>query len=113
MFRFLLFVALTTLGMQARTATISAKDASSHIGERATVCGVVASTHRARSATFLNLDKPYPNHIFTAVIFADDRGAFGSPEVTLSGKRICVRGKIKKYKGHAEIILKNPSQIIR
>jgi DNA/RNA endonuclease YhcR with UshA esterase domain len=109
----LFLIIVTTVSVQARTARISAREASSHIGERATVCGVAVSTHRARSATFINLDEPYPNHIFTAVIFADDRDAFGSPEVTLRGKKVCVRGRIKNYKGHAEIILSSPSQIIR
>ena len=35
-----------------------------------------------RSPTFLNLDRPYPNQVFTAVIWGADRGKFKeSPEV--------------------------------
>jgi hypothetical protein len=41
---------------------VTASEAKDHIGEVATVCGKVASTHYAASAkgqpTFLNLDKP-------------------------------------------------------
>jgi len=48
---------------------ISPAEAAKHIGEKATVCGVVASARYASRSkgqpTFLNLDKPYPNQIFT------------------------------------------------
>jgi hypothetical protein len=50
----------------------SAAEAKDHFGESATVCGEVASTRYVASSkgqpTFLNLDKPYPNQIFTVVI---------------------------------------------
>ena len=53
---------------------ISPADAAKHIGQNATVCGPVASaTYPARSRgrpTFLNRDRPYPNRIFTALIWS-------------------------------------------
>jgi hypothetical protein len=56
----------------ASAETIAASEAKNHIGEKATVCGKVVSAHyaaRSRSQpTFLNLDKPYPQQIFTIVI---------------------------------------------
>jgi hypothetical protein len=46
----------------AAQSTYTADHAKSHISERATVCGVVASAHYAASSkgqpTFVNLDKP-------------------------------------------------------
>jgi micrococcal nuclease len=97
-------------------ARLSPSEAGAHIGEEATVCGVVASaTFAARSRrqpTFLNLDKPYPNHIFTAVIWGADRPAFSPPpEVAYRDKRICVTGLIKEYKQRPEVIVTRPSQI--
>ena len=93
----------------------TAKEASYHIGEIATVCGVVASakwaTRTKGQPTFINLDEPYPNQIFTILIWGSDRPAFGTPENMYARKRICVTGKIKEYRGKAEIIVKNPSQI--
>lgn len=93
----------------------SAREAAYHVGETATVCGVVASTKWATRSkgqpTFLNLDEPYPNQIFTILIWGSDRPAFGSPENMYANKRICVTGKIKEYKGKAEIIAKDPKQI--
>ena len=65
-------------------ATLSPEDASSHINESATVCGPVASATYAAQApmapTFLDLGRPYPNQIFTAVIFGSDRPKFGTED---------------------------------
>jgi len=95
--------------------TISAADASNHVGENATVCGIVASAkYSARSKgrpTFLNLDKAYPRQIFTALIWGSDRMKFGQPELTYRGKRICVSGQIKVYRRSPEIVVRNPRQI--
>jgi len=95
--------------------SIQAADAKDHIGERATVCGQVASTHFAERSkgepTFINLDKPYPNQIFTILIWGSDRAKFGDPERTYSGKHVCVTGRIASYRGVAEIIAYEPSQI--
>jgi DNA/RNA endonuclease YhcR with UshA esterase domain len=96
-------------------AFVSPEDASSHVGETATVCGVVASAKFAANSrsqpTFLDLGKPYPNAPFTAVIFESDRAKFGTPETALRGKRICVTGVVSLYRGKPEIILSDPSQI--
>lgn len=51
---------------------ITPEEAYKYIGETKTVCGTVASaTYAVRSRgkpTFLNLNKPYPNLVFTLVI---------------------------------------------
>jgi DNA/RNA endonuclease YhcR with UshA esterase domain len=95
--------------------SISAAEAKNHVGERATVCGDVASTRYAASSrgrpTFINLDKPYPNQIFTVLIWGTNRPKFGDPEEAYRGKHICVTGKIGDYKGAPEIIAYEPSQI--
>jgi hypothetical protein len=79
------------------------------------VCGQVASAKYAvrthGSPTFLNLDRPYPDHIFTALIGGSDRAKFGMPEETYGGRRICVTGTISSYKGVAEVIVHDPAQI--
>lgn len=95
---------------------ISADQASSYIGKIATVCGIVASakySSRSRGApTFLNLDKAYPNQIFTALIWGKNRNKFKqAPEQTYDGKKICVKGNVKSYRGVPEIIVSDPSQI--
>jgi hypothetical protein len=77
---------------------------------------MVASANYARRTkgqpTFLNLDQPYPNQIFTVVIWGSDGKNFSnSPETFYKGKTICVTGEIKSYKGKPEIIVQHPSQI--
>ena len=94
---------------------ITAGEASAYVGQTATVCGYVASTKYAYRSkgqpTFLNLDEPYPRQIFTALIWGNDRPAFGAPETTYSGKNVCVTGRIKNYRGKPEIIVSDPKQI--
>jgi DNA/RNA endonuclease YhcR with UshA esterase domain len=107
-------------GIQSWTPSTSAKTmrpdvAVGHFGEIATVCGAVTSAKYAASSpsqpTFLDFGKPYPNAVFTAVIFGDDRPKFGRPETSLWGKRVCVTGQIRDYRGKPEIILNDPSQL--
>jgi DNA/RNA endonuclease YhcR with UshA esterase domain len=101
--------------LSAGAATLGPEDAAGHVGETATICGVVASAKFAASSrsqpTFLDLGRPYPNAPFTAVIFGDDRSKFGTPETSLRGKRLCVTGQIRDYRGKPEIILNDPSQL--
>jgi|SRR5689334_592936 len=96
-------------------APLSPEDAASHIGETATVCGVVASAKyeadAQRQPTLLDLGKPSPNAVFTAVIYGMDRAKFGTPETTLQGQRICVTGSITHYHEKPEIVMTDPSQL--
>lgn len=99
-------------GSNQRIAAAEAKD---HIGERATVCGKVASTHYAKSSkgepTFLNLDEPYPKEIFTILIWGSDREKFGTPEIEYWDVRVCVTGKITSYRAVPEIVATERAQI--
>lgn len=94
---------------------LTAAQAREHIGETAKVCGLVASatyaTHAKGAPTFLNLDKAYPSQIFTAVIWGDSRRKFGIPPEATQGTRICVTGRLSSYRGTAEIVVDDPSQI--
>ena len=81
----------------------------------ATVCGSVVRTRYAASTkgqpTFLNLDEPYPNQIFTIVVWGSNRSKFSAPETDYKGKRICIAGKITEYRGVPEIVADDPQQI--
>jgi DNA/RNA endonuclease YhcR with UshA esterase domain len=94
---------------------LTASEAKEHFGENATVCGDVVSARYAESSkgqpTFLNLDKPYPNQIFTVVIWGSNRSKFKTPEDNYKDKKICVTGKITAYDGLPEIIAEDPKQI--
>jgi hypothetical protein len=101
--------------VQSQTKRITASEAKDHVGERATVCGQLASTRYADRTkgqpTFLNLDAAYPNQTFTIVIWGSDRSKFGEPETKYRDKRVCATGMIKTYRGVPEIEAHDPSDI--
>ena len=116
-FIFLIFVFLICASASiAQQEYINPIDAHKYIGMEKTVCGTVASaTYAVRTKgrpTFLNLDQPYPNQIFTVVIWGPDRNNFKNPpETFFRGKTICVTGIIESYRGKPEIIVRSPDQI--
>jgi hypothetical protein len=101
--------------VHGQTGHLTAAEAKNHIGEKATVCGNVVSTHYAPQSkgnpTFLNLDEPYPRQVFTILIWGSDRPKFGDPEAKYRDKQVCVTGKITSYRGAPEIVASDPSQI--
>jgi hypothetical protein len=100
----------------ADASSIGAADAISFVGHVATVCGRVASAKYAVSTrgqpTLLNLDEPYPNQVFTAVIWGKDRATFSYAPESLARRHICVTGKIELYREKAEIVVSGPNQIL-
>ena len=106
---------LLTTSLSLAQKNLTAAEAKGHIGEQATVCGKVVSTRYADGSrgnpTFLNFDQPYPNQIFTMLIWGSDRSKFDEPETKYRGKQICVTGKISDYKSTPEIIASDPSQV--
>ena len=107
---------ICTFGLCGETETINAAEAKNYINQYKTVCGkVVGSKYLERSKgqpTFINLDKAYPNQIFTILLWGSDRKYFeGTPERIYMDKNVCVEGKIKSYNGKVEIIVKTPASI--
>lgn len=98
-----------------QAGALTARQAADHLGEQATVCGKVATARYAQSTrgapTFLNLDAPYPNPVFTIVIWKDNRDKFGKAEERYRDKSICVTGKITSYRGEAQMVATDPRQI--
>ena len=111
----LLFALLSVSAFADTKSPITPVDAANHIGEYATVCGFVASAKyaiRSRGApTFLNLGKPYPNQIFTIVVWGETRSKFSYPPESLSGSSICVSGLITSYRNTPQIIVHSPADI--
>jgi hypothetical protein len=111
----LTFCLLTFPALQAQTKKLTTAEAKDHVGDRATVCGKVVSTHYAKSSkgepTFLNLDEPYPKEVFTVLIWGSDREKFGAPEDAYKGLRVCVTGKITSYRGRPEMVATVRGQI--
>jgi hypothetical protein len=100
---------------QAVPATLTPDEAKNHIGENATVCGIVAGTHYAEnthgSPTFVNLGAPYPKQPFTILIWGEDLSKFNPKPSTWEGKRVCATGTITSYQGRPEIVAKEAARV--
>ena len=93
-----------------------AAEARHHGGEVAAVCGIVASARFIASMpgqpTFLDLDRPYPDGVFTIVIWGTDRMRFpGRPEEIYRDQRICASGRIDTRSGAAQLIVRSPNAV--
>ncbi len=87
-------------------------EAHKYVGDSTCITGKVVKVARSpRSGThFLNFCDDYKNCPFTVVIFAKDLQRVGDVR-ELEGKQIEIYGKVKDYKGQAEIILSDVRQL--
>lgn len=95
---------------------VEAADAASVVGEQAVVCGTVVNAVYAATTggrpTFLNLERPYPDQPFDAVIWGRDRDRFDRPpEEGYRRLRICVAGEVTTHEGTPRIEVRTPAQI--
>ncbi len=94
---------------------VRAHQAIEHAGEYAMVCGVIAGARYSKDSkgapTYLNFDKPFPDHAFSAIIFGKNRRNFSLAPETLVGYKACVYGKVRVYKGKAQIELVKADQL--
>jgi hypothetical protein len=104
-----------SLWVTAPSNNLTTSEAAKHVGENATVCGAVAGVHTATSSkgspTFVNLDKPFPNQLFTILIWGDDLSKFSPAPSSWDGKRVCATGKIALYRNAPEIVARDSGQI--
>lgn len=82
-------------------------------GEKKKICGTVVSTHLSKNKhTFLNLDKSFPNQIFSLTIWNSNLHNFSyQPHIELKNKKVCVRGKITDNKGVPTMNIENERAI--
>jgi DNA/RNA endonuclease YhcR with UshA esterase domain len=109
-----LIISQTILAIaHAQTATvIPANEAAAHIGEYATVEGVVAKVFTSNKGnTFLNIGASYPNQTFTGWI-PPASPVNKSPMLTgIESRRVKITGRIEMYKGKPEIRINAASQL--
>ena len=106
----------STFSMGEEKGPITPERTGKYIGKTKTVCGIVASSiHDEKLSgqpTFLNLNRPFPEQIFTILIWGSDRPKFSDPpEKTFQGKRVCVTGLITTHDRTPQIAISDPSQI--
>lgn len=82
-------------------------------GERVTICGTVVDTKLTRGGhTFLNLDKKFPNHIFTLAVWKSNAVNFSyQPHEALIDQRVCAKGKLKLSDGVPTMELRSEKEV--
>lgn len=89
---------------------IGTAEADKHIDESVVVTGKVAQVSIRPAIVFLNMDQPFPDSPFTAVIMTKNTNGFGDLKA-LEGKAIEVAGKIKSFHDKPEIVLDSTNQL--
>ena len=92
-------------------AKIGTKAASDHYDQLLTVTGTVAQVTIRPAIVFINLDQPFPDSPFAAVIHPEATNQFGNLKA-LKGKSVEITGKIKNYHDHPEIIMDHTNQLV-
>lgn len=95
---------------------VNANDIKTHIGDSIRYCGKVVSARVMERMTaapaFLNVDGAYPDQVFTIVIWKDDRLRFtNKPEVYYTNKKVCVSGKLEKYRDQLQVVVHSENQL--
>lgn len=97
---------------------LEADVARQHVDEDARVCGVVAQARYAEASngqpTFLDFGRPYPNEVFSAVIWggAPERAKYPEPpEMLYLRRHVCVTGHIELYEDKPQIVVRYPAQL--
>lgn len=105
-------LALAADTVAAAPGTITDREALAHVGETMTVVGTVAEVSRSRRGTvYLNFGARFPRQTFTAVALAP-APAWTAGLDSLEGRRVGVHGRIVRYRGRVEIVLKGPEQLV-
>jgi len=78
------------------------------------ICGTVVSTFKSKNNNvFVNLDKKFPNTVFTVTVWAQNIANFSfSPEKELIGEKICVSGQVTRREGVMQMNLVNEKQVV-
>lgn len=93
--------------------TITPADARANIGQTVTIKGAVSDVYVSHGGTtFIDMGGRYPHNKFSAVIFRRDHGKFHDVR-SLGRKTVAITGMVQLYRGHAEMILKDPTQLKR
>lgn len=113
----MLFAGMLLFGLMTQAQeTINIDDIAKYVGKEVKVCDKVYSArfldNSARQLTLINLGGKYPNQKMTVVIDGDSRKNFTwKPEEFLLNKEICVKGKVKEYKGGYQIDVTKPEEL--
>lgn len=90
---------------------VSWEKADRHVGEEIVVEGTIVRTHRSDKMLYLNFHPNWKRYL-TLVLFVKDLPLFpADPVKAYKGKKVRVRGEVKRYKGRLEMDVRDPENI--
>lgn len=103
-------------GAASAQESISPEDAADHVGDEVTVCGRVLQVDFVRTMegepTFLVFGRPYPDHVFSVVIWGEDRAKFRRPERAYRNRDVCATGTVQVADdGRPRMAVDDPARI--
>jgi len=102
---------ILVLAGNALAACLPFQEAPRHIGETACVHGKVLNVSATSGGThLLQFCEEGRECGFSAVVFARDLRQVGDVRV-LAGREVDIHGQIRLYKGHPEVIVRDPRQL--
>lgn len=108
---FLIFSSLIITSVNAQKQ-ISIEEASKYLNQKVIVCDSVFGIKILPSLTFVNVAGDYPNQKLTLVFYKKDIVVKNLDVTALClNKRICITGKLIKFEGNPQIVIKNKRQI--
>ncbi|MBK8965329.1 MAG: DNA/RNA non-specific endonuclease [Lewinellaceae bacterium] len=83
-------------------------------GEQITVCGTVVGSRYSRSGNlWLNLDKQYPNQLFSVFSRKADLANFSEdPKAAFENRQLCFTGKVENFNGTPTMNIDREEQVI-
>ena len=106
---------LLSIGKIKTTKTVKPNSLKKYNKQYVRTCSVVVGVYMSKGKgkpIFLNFGRSYPNQLFSAVIWKNNRGNFSyNPARKLLNKEVCIKGEVSLYKGKPSINLKDESQI--
>ena len=109
--RFFTFIVFAGCFCSYAEDRIPASKSPFYVGKTVMACGRVAQVTTRSSATYINLDSPFPNQTLGLVVWARNVDEYEARLGSLSGlsdRMVCARGKITEYHGKLQMLMDNP-----
>jgi hypothetical protein len=104
-------LALLSVAVAAPPPTVRWQDAHDHVGEVVTVEGYVASARSSPEACVLEFDPSDPTAFRAVLIIPILSRLPQRPERLYEGRQVRVSGRVQRFQGRAEMVLRSSGQI--
>ena len=107
--------AVLSIGDLQQIKTIAADRIKDYNQKYIKTCSVVTGVYTSKGRgkpSFVNFGRSYPNQIFSAVVWENNKKNFSYDLTTkLLNKKVCIKGEVEFYKGKPRINLTDETQL--